>query len=96
MEGVHWRFEQPPEAASKASSNAAAGQLQAQLPGTVVKVLVAAGDAVAEGQSLLVIEAMKMEHTIRAPAAGVVTRVCFGAGERVAEGARLVEITQAD
>lgn len=96
MDGAYWRFDQPPEAASKGSSNAAAGQLQAQLPGTVVKVLVSAGDAVVEGQSLMVIEAMKMEHTIRAPVPGVVARVCFAAGERVVEGARLVEIAQAD
>jgi 3-methylcrotonyl-CoA carboxylase alpha subunit len=47
---------------------------------------------VEKGAALVVLEAMKMEHTIAAPAAGVVTAVNFGVGERVAEGADLVDL----
>ena len=58
----------------------AAGSLAAPMPGTVLRVLVAAGDVVAAGQPLVVVEAMKMEHQINAPADGVVADVLVGAG----------------
>ncbi len=70
------------------------GDLVARLPGTVVSVAVAEGDRVAAGATLVVIEAMKMEHTMRAPRAGVVTRVHFARGDRVAEGAVLIELAE--
>jgi biotin carboxyl carrier protein len=68
------------------------GHLTAPMSGTVVAVLVKAGDKVLKGAPLVILEAMKMEHTIVAPADGVVTAVHFGAGDRVTEGADLVEI----
>jgi 3-methylcrotonyl-CoA carboxylase alpha subunit len=68
------------------------GHLMAPMSGTVVAVLVKAGDTVAKGAPLMILEAMKMEHTIAAPAAGVVMAVNFRAGERVMEGADLVDI----
>ena len=55
-------------------------------------VLVRPGDAVEKGQPLLVLEAMKMEHTIRSAAAGVVEAVFFAAGDTVEADARLVAI----
>ena len=58
----------------------------------VVAVLVRAGDVVERGTPLLVLEAMKMEHTIVAPAPGTVVAVNYAAGERVREGADLVDI----
>ncbi len=67
------------------------GELVARLPGTVVAVSVAVGDVVEAGAVLLVIEAMKMEHTVLAPRAGVVAAVNFAKGDRVPEGAVLVE-----
>jgi 3-methylcrotonyl-CoA carboxylase alpha subunit len=50
---------------------------------------------VARGAALLVMEAMKMEHTIVAPADGTVDEILFGVGEQVAEGAALVQFTPA-
>jgi len=71
------------------------GHLMAPMSGTVVAVLVKAGDNVAKGAALMILEAMKMEHTIVAPAAGVVAAVNFHAGDRVSEGADLVDIDDA-
>ncbi len=96
IDGVYWRYVEPDERASRSSAAAAAGELVARLPGTVTRVLVAPGDEVIEGQALLVVEAMKMEHTIRAPYAGRVERVCHAPGERVVEGAKLVEVAARD
>ena len=66
------------------------------LPGTVIAVHVAAGDRVEDGDLLMVIEAMKMEHTIVAGAAATVAAVHFGAGDRVDAGDLLVEFSHED
>ena len=60
-----------------------AGECRAPLPGAVTKVLVAVGDTVAEGDGLVVLEAMKMEHTLRANGAGTVTEVTAAPGQQV-------------
>jgi biotin carboxyl carrier protein len=60
--------------------------------GRVLELLVGVGDPVAGGQRLAVIEAMKMEHTLRAPFAGVVVEVAVGAGAQVVEGAQIMVI----
>ncbi|HLN41788.1 MAG TPA: biotin carboxylase N-terminal domain-containing protein [Acidimicrobiales bacterium] len=73
-------------------SQLAAGALVAPLPGTVVKVAVAAGDLVAAGDTLVAIEAMKMEHEVRAPSEGTVTEVHVTAGEQVEAGRLLVVV----
>jgi 3-methylcrotonyl-CoA carboxylase alpha subunit len=57
--------------------------------------VVKAGDKVTRGAPLIVLEAMKMEHTIVAPADGVVASVNYGVGDRVAEGADLVDLEDA-
>jgi biotin carboxyl carrier protein len=62
------------------------------MPGLVLKVLVKAGDAVQAHQTLVVLEAMKMEHAIEAPYDGVVKAVNCAEGGRVAEGVVLVEM----
>ncbi len=69
--------------------------LVAPMPGTLVKVLVSEGQLVREGQALLVLEAMKMEHTVVAPYAGTVRRLPFEQGANVAGGAVLAEIDDA-
>ncbi|MCZ8122961.1 MAG: acetyl/propionyl/methylcrotonyl-CoA carboxylase subunit alpha [Magnetospirillum sp.] len=66
------------------------GKLVAPMPGKIVAVAVAAGEQVKRGQKLVVLEAMKMEHTIVAPADGTVARVRFKPGEQTAEGEELV------
>ena len=71
------------------------GSLEAPMPGLVTRVLVKDGDAVEKGQPLLALEAMKMEHVIRAPAAGRVKRVNAKAGEMVNGGVALVEMDAA-
>jgi 3-methylcrotonyl-CoA carboxylase alpha subunit len=69
-----------------------AGSLTTPLPGVVVSVAVKEGDVVTAGQTLLVIEAMKMEHAIKAPRAGTVKALKHKAGDRVREGSALAEI----
>ncbi|MBS0521239.1 MAG: acetyl/propionyl/methylcrotonyl-CoA carboxylase subunit alpha [Proteobacteria bacterium] len=71
----------------------AAGEasVRSPLPGKIIDLRVKAGDTVSKGQPLLVLEAMKMEHTLAAPADGTVKSVRYGVGEQVAEGAELIE-----
>jgi len=70
------------------------GGLVAPMPGTVLAVHVGAGDPVVEGQLLIVVEAMKMEHRITAPRAGVVGEVRAHAGDQVTSGDLLVVIEE--
>jgi propionyl-CoA carboxylase alpha chain len=66
------------------------------LPGTVIAVLVSNGDTVTDGQVLMVVEAMKMEHKIVAPAAATVSEVRFAVGDRVDQGELLVALDHGD
>lgn len=68
------------------------GRLTAPMPGKVVSFAVQAGDTVTKGQPLAVMEAMKMEHTIAAPADGVVQELLYAPGDQVTEGAELIRI----
>jgi 3-methylcrotonyl-CoA carboxylase alpha subunit len=74
-----------------AGSGGAEGGLLAPMPGKVIALIASPGQAVEKGAALLILEAMKMEHTIAAPAAGVVKSFRFGVGEQVGDGAELVE-----
>ena len=69
--------------------------VRSPLPGKIIDLRVKAGDSVSKGQPLLVLEAMKMEHTLSAPADGKVKSVRYAVGEQVAEGAELVEFEDA-
>ena len=83
------------ERASRAGDAAAAGPrvvLRAQIPGRVVRVWAAPGDAIEAGQRLLAVEAMKMENEVRAPRAGTVEAVAAAVGQTVELGDELVTI----
>jgi len=73
------------------AGGAQGGGLTAPMPGKVVALLAQTGQKVEKGAPLLILEAMKMEHTITAPAAGTVKAFCYAAGEQVSDGAALVE-----
>ncbi|MFG3011225.1 acetyl/propionyl/methylcrotonyl-CoA carboxylase subunit alpha [Streptomyces cinerochromogenes] len=85
-DGDAWlvRDHDPVAASLNQSAHAGADSLTAPMPGTVTVVKVAVGDEVAAGQSLLVVEAMKMEHVISAPHAGTVTELDVRPGATVA------------
>ena len=68
-------------------------RIDAPMPGKVVRVLVKAGDEVAEGQGLIVVEAMKMENELKSPKAGKVTELHAIEGQAVESGARLAVVT---
>ncbi len=81
------------EAAPAAKGAAGAGEpVNAPLPGVVTKVVVAAGQAVKKGDTVVVLEAMKMENNITAECDGTVTGVCVVAGDSVLEGTTLLTI----
>ncbi len=80
------------ELAHAGESTEAAGQLTAPMPGKVLSFAVQVGDAVQAGQAVAVMEAMKMEHTLHAPADGVVAELLYAPGDQVSEGAELLRL----
>lgn len=84
------------EASDTADGAADDGGLEAPMPGKVLEVLVAVGDAVTEGQVLLIMEAMKMEHAIKAPHDGVVTEISAAVDQMVEPGKPLVAVEADD
>jgi acetyl-CoA/propionyl-CoA carboxylase biotin carboxyl carrier protein len=85
LDGAAWRVRAAvPHPRGERTAAAGAGPLTSPMPGTVIAVHVRAGDVVASGQPVAVVEAMKMEHAVRAVAAGVVAEVLVEVGARVA------------
>jgi 3-methylcrotonyl-CoA carboxylase alpha subunit len=70
------------------------GSLAAPMPGRIRKILAVTGRRVAPGDVVLILEAMKMEHAIRAPAAGTVTKIFHSEGDLVEAGTLLAEIKE--
>ncbi|MFC5738394.1 biotin carboxylase N-terminal domain-containing protein [Sinirhodobacter huangdaonensis] len=89
--GAAYRFSRPDPLARR-SEGPASGLTLAPMPGLVKAVFVAAGQAVAEGDRLAVLEAMKMEHTMLAARAGTVAEVLVEAGAQVEAGAALIRL----
>jgi len=85
-------------AAPSAADDAPEGTVAVPAPmqGTIVSIAVKEGDAVAAGQALLVMDAMKMQHEIRSPARGYVRRIAVEAGETIYEGHALLFVEEAD
>jgi 3-methylcrotonyl-CoA carboxylase alpha subunit len=72
-----------------------AGHMTSPMPGKILKVMVASGDEVKAGDSLIVMEAMKMEHTIKANCDGIVESVHYQVGQQVDGGVDLVDLKEA-
>ncbi|HEX3947500.1 MAG TPA: biotin carboxylase N-terminal domain-containing protein, partial [Acidimicrobiales bacterium] len=83
QEGRAWRFGRAAATAGRATQGSSGGSLTSPMPGTVVAVHASAGDHVDVGQPLVVVEAMKMEHTVRAPDAGTVAEMLVKVGQAV-------------
>ncbi|OWA09736.1 acetyl/propionyl-CoA carboxylase subunit alpha [Streptomyces sp. CS159] len=92
----HVRDHDPVAASLNRSAHAGADSLTAPMPGTVTVVKVAVGDEVSAGQSLLVVEAMKMEHVISAPHAGTVAELDVAPGTTVAMDQVLAVVAPTD
>jgi 3-methylcrotonyl-CoA carboxylase alpha subunit len=95
LAGERYEFDAVDRYAPPATDESDGGHLVAPMPGSVVSVLVSVGDEVKKGQPLIIMEAMKMEHTIVAPVDGIVEAIYFAAKEQVKEGAELVALVAA-
>lgn len=78
----------------KSGTKITQGSLQAPMPGTILDIQVSAGQSVEQGQSLLVMEAMKMEHKITAPFTGIVEKINCNTNQKVDRGFVLIELKQ--
>ncbi|MEO5874566.1 MAG: biotin carboxylase N-terminal domain-containing protein [Streptosporangiaceae bacterium] len=92
-DGGAWAVREAERAAGGGAAAVAGGILRSPMPGTVLAVKVAGGDTVEAGQPVVIVEAMKMEHTVTAAIAGTVSRLPVRAGDQVALDAVLAEIT---
>ena len=88
--GAHYALHYNDPMAHAGEVEAEGGRLTAPMPGKVVAVLVEAGQQVKKGEPLVIMEAMKMEHTIAAPHDGLVEEILYTVGDQVADGAPLL------
>ena len=93
-QGVHTVLHYNDVLAHAGEAEAEGGRLTAPMPGKIVAVVVKNGQEVKKGEALLIMEAMKMEHTISAPHDGVVEEVLYAVGDQVTEGAPLLNFKQ--
>jgi len=96
LAGERFEFDAIDRYAPPETDDGHGGHLTAPMPGSVVSVLVKVGDVVKKGQPLIIMEAMKMEHTIVALLDGTVEAIFFAAKEQVKEGAELVSLVATD
>jgi 3-methylcrotonyl-CoA carboxylase alpha subunit len=92
IDGESWQLVEIDPLAARQGEDPAGGRLTAPMPGRMTRLLVEDGSTVRRGQPLMVIEAMKMEHTIVAPADGTVGKVQFKVGDMVEEGVELITL----
>jgi 3-methylcrotonyl-CoA carboxylase alpha subunit len=88
--GRHYTLAFDDPMAHAGEHEAGGGRLTAPMPGKVVAVMASSGQEVKKGQALVIMEAMKMEHTIAAPSDGLVEEVLYQVGDQVADGAPLL------
>ena len=91
-EGSAWPLQEAVRSLRGADAHAHDGDVTSPMPGSVIAVHVAAGEAVTKGQPLVVVEAMKMEHTLVAPLDGSVSDVLVRVGQQVAVDELLVAV----
>jgi 3-methylcrotonyl-CoA carboxylase alpha subunit len=91
--GHHWQILWRDPIAHAGEGEVDAGRLTAPMPGKIIALLVGAGERVTRGAPLLIMEAMKMEHTISAPADGAVSELLYAVGDQVDEGAQLLTLS---
>jgi 3-methylcrotonyl-CoA carboxylase alpha subunit len=96
LESEGWRLGEVDPLAAHTGEDPTAGRLTAPMPGHITQLTVEPGMNVRRGQPLLVLEAMKMEHTVSAPADGVIEAVRFAVGDQVEEGAELIAFAAAE
>jgi len=88
--GGHYQLTYNDPMAHAGEAEVDAGRLTAPMPGKVVAVLATSGQEVKRGDALVIMEAMKMEHTIAAPHDGVIDEILYAVGDQVADGAPLL------
>jgi 3-methylcrotonyl-CoA carboxylase alpha subunit len=93
--GLNHRLRLIDKRSSSSVDEAPLGNMQSPMPGKVIDIKVKEGDRVRRGQPVIVLEAMKMEHTIVAPSDGTIKKVKFAVGELVDEAVELVEFEPA-
>jgi 3-methylcrotonyl-CoA carboxylase alpha subunit len=91
--GHHWQILWRDPIAHAGEGEADEGRLTAPMPGKIIALLVNAGERVVKGTPLLIMEAMKMEHTINAPGDGTVSELLYAVGDQVDEGAQLLSLS---
>ena len=82
----------PRKKALRMAEGAGQNSIKTQMPGRIVRILVGEGDAVEEGQALIVVEAMKMENEMKSPVTGTVSKVCVSEGDQVQSRSTLIEL----
>ena len=95
LDGCTYLLEQPLPRGSRRSGESVEGSVRAPMPAQVRAVYIASGDLVEKGQTLMLLEAMKMEIRVQAPRPGKVTRVLASSGDTVDRDQLLVEIEKA-
>ncbi len=91
VDGQEFEISSPKRSRTK-SKTLDHGQMRSPMPGKILKLMVKVGDDVVAGTPILVMEAMKMEHTIKASKAGKIEKIHFKEGDQVAGGVELVKL----
>jgi 3-methylcrotonyl-CoA carboxylase alpha subunit len=92
LQGREWKFELHAAGQGEDETAVAQGKLVAPMPGSIIALQVAVGDTVQRGDLLMVLEAMKMEHSIVASAEATVSEIFFAVGDQVEEGEQLLSL----